>query len=226
MSLMIIRSVLLYFITLAAMRAMGKRELGQLQPFEFVILLIISEMASLAMQGNNMPLLISVVPILVLSLLQISLSLLNLKSESLRKIICGKPTIVMSNGVFLRREMRRLRLNLNDVQELCRAQGYFDISRLHTIVMETSGQLSVFPKSMNRPVEGEDLGLKIEQEMVAELLILDGKINAKALRDIGKDLNWLQKQLRRAGAGQAHEIFLAGTDARGRFFWQKQGKED
>lgn len=224
MSLIILRSILLYFITLLAMRAMGKRQLGQLQPFEFVIILIISEMASLAMQSNNMPILTSIVPIMVLTLLQISLSLLNLKSEGMRKIICGKPTVLMSNGLLDRKEMRKLRLNLNDLVELCRNQGYFDLSALHTIVMETSGQVSIFPRTRNRPVEVNDLDLDLAQELMPELYVLDGKISYTSLKDSGKNSAWLENQLKQAKIHDAAELFVAGTDTQGQFFFQK--KED
>lgn len=222
MSLIILRSILLYLITLLAMRVMGKRELGQLQPFEFVIILIISEMASLAMQSNNVPILTSIVPIIVLVLLQISLSLLNLKSETLRKIVCGKPTILMSHGQLDQVQIRKLRLNLNDLIELCRAQGYFDLSALHTVVMETSGQLSIFPRTGNRPVEVGDLGLDLDQELVPELFVLDGKINYTALKSNGKNAAWLENQLKQAKIHDASELFVAGTDTRGQFFFQKR----
>ena len=221
MSLIMLRSVLLYFITLLAMRAMGKRQLGQLQPFEFVIILIISEMASLAMQSNTVPILTSVVPIAILTLLQISLSLLNLKSQTLRIIVCGKPTLLMSNGVLQREQMRKLRLNLNDLLELTRAQGYFDISALHTIVMETGGQLSVFPCTGNRPVEVDDLGLDLPQELPGELYVFDGKISQAALKNNGKNAAWLEKQLKKAKIGDVAELLYAGTDSAGQFFYQK-----
>jgi uncharacterized membrane protein YcaP (DUF421 family) len=227
MSLIILRSVLLYFITLLAMRAMGKRQLGQLQPFEFVIIIIISEMASLAMQSNTVPILTSVAPILTLTLLQISLSLLNLKCPALRAIICGKPTLLMSNGVLQRQQMRKLRLNLNDLLELTRVQGYFDLSALHTIVMESGGQLSVFPRTGSQPASADDVDLHLPQKLPGELYVLDGRVNRAALKARGKNMAGLEKQLKEAKIDDVAELFYAGADSAGKFFYQKlsQNKE-
>ncbi len=222
MTLIMLRSIFLYLFTLAAMRLMGKRQLGQLQPYEFVLILIISEIASLAMQSNTLPLMVSLIPILTLMLLEIIISLLNLKSPRFRRIICGKPEIVMSNGNLQQKQMRRLRLNINDITELCRAQGYFDLTELDTIVMETDGQISIFPKTAKRNVQLEELGLAIAAEKPSEIFIQDGRINSQTLQNSGHDFKWLSEQLKRLKIDDYRQVFIAGLDNKGQFFLQEK----
>ncbi len=222
MTLIMLRSIFLYLFTLAAIRLMGKRQLGQLQPFEFVLILIISEIASLAMQSNTLPLMVSLIPILTLMLLEIVISLLNLKSPSFRRLICGKPEIVMTNGLLQQKQMRRLRLNINDITELCRNQGYFDITELDTIVMETDGQFSIFPKTAKRNAQVEELGLELMPEKPSEILIQDGRINNLTLQNCGYDINWLNMQINKCKVSDYRQVFIAGLDNKGQFFLQEK----
>ncbi|MBQ6808668.1 MAG: DUF421 domain-containing protein [Firmicutes bacterium] len=222
MALIFIRTILLYFITLFAMKAMGKRQLGQLQPFEVVIVLIVSDMATLAMQSNTISLLSSLIPILIITLVQIILSLLTMKSEKLRVLICGRPVILIENGMLNEKNMGKLRIHLNDLQEMCRSQGYFDISSIHTAVMETNGTFSVLPRSEKRPLQVGDMLPDPPPERSPQLVILDGIINDHGLKSLGRDRNWLEKQLKLARISNAEELFVAGCDESGDFFWQKK----
>ena len=190
MAILFLRCLLLYGLVLAAMKLMGKRQLGQLQPFELVAILIISEMASLSIQSNSVPLLYSVIPIVTITLLQIMVSLANLKSQRLRDLICGRPDALIAGGKLQEQTLRRLRLNLNDVEEMCRAQGYFDLTAVEWAIMETNGQLSVLPRTENRPLEVGDLLTEPPREDLPRLLILDGRINDKELAQAGKDRQW------------------------------------
>ena len=115
MLLLIIRTALLYLLTMLSIKAMGKRQIGQLQPFEFVIILIISEMATLSLESNGTPLFNSIIPIVTLTLLQITIALINMKSQKFRTLVCGKPTVIVKNGEILEDAMRQLRLNTNDL---------------------------------------------------------------------------------------------------------------
>ena len=221
MAILFIRCLLLYALVLAAMKLMGKRQLGQLQPFELVAILIISEMASLSMQSTATPLLYSVIPILTISLLQVLVSCANLKSQRLRDLICGKPDALVAYGKLQEKTLARLRLNLNDLEEMCRAKGFFDLSAVEWAIMETNGQLSVSPRTDKRPLTVGDVLDEPPREEPARLLVLDGQINDKELRAAGKNRRWLEERLAERGmtAGQA---FVAGTDEEGRFFAQKK----
>jgi uncharacterized membrane protein YcaP (DUF421 family) len=222
MFILLIRAVLLYFLTLLAMKAMGKRELGQLQPFELVVILIISDMASLAMQNTGVTLANSLIPIATITILQISLSVLNLKSEKCRAFFCGRPVLLIKNGVISEPNMVKLRLNLNDLEEMCRSQGHFDISGIENAVMETNGQLSIMPKTAKRPLQLGDVEPSPPQEQMSALLILDGHANQRALKALGYDEQWLQNRLRPLGLKRFEEVFVAGIDENGEIFAQKK----
>ena len=173
------------------------------------------------MQSNATPLLYSVIPILTISLLQVLVSLANLKSQRLRDLICGKPDALIAAGRLQEKTLRRLRLNLNDLEEMCRAKGYFDLSAVEWAIMETNGQLSVSPRTDKRPLSVGDVTDEPPREEPARLLVLDGQVNEKELRAAGRDRHWLEERLAELGmtAGQA---FVAGTDEEGRFFAQKK----
>ncbi|MBR3391332.1 MAG: DUF421 domain-containing protein [Firmicutes bacterium] len=221
MAILFIRCLLLYGLVLAAMKLMGKRQLGQLQPFELVAILIISEMASLSIQSNSVPLLYSVIPIVTITLLQIMVSLANLKSQRLRDLICGRPDALIAGGKLQEQTLRRLRLNLNDVEEMCRAQGYFDLTAVEWAIMETNGQLSILPRADKRPLEVGDVLEEPPRQQVARLLVMDGQINEKELLEAGRDRRWLEAQLKRCGLSAARTL-VAGVDEEGRFFAQKK----
>lgn len=225
MSILLIRTVILYFLTLAAVKVMGKRQLGELQPFELVVILIISDMASLGMQSNTTPLINSIIPIVAICLLQVSLSLLNLKSEQARYFICGKPAVIIKNGVIDQNEMRLQRINLNDLTEQCRPQGYFDLSTIETAILETNGKLSIAPKTASRPLQVKDINDQLPEELLSELVILDGHINNKALANYGYDERWLEKQLEKNGINKPSEVFIAGISEDGNFFYQRKQKD-
>ena len=222
MALIFIRTILLYFLTLLAMKAMGKRQLGQLQPFEVVIVLIVSDMATLAMQSNTVSLLNSLVPILIITLLQIFLSLLTMKSERFRVLICGRPVTLIENGKLDEKNMAKLRIHINDLQEMCRSQGYFDISGISTAVMETNGSFSVQPRQDKRPLQLGDMLPDPPPETMAQLVILDGLVSERGLKALGRDRVWLDKQLKQARINKAEDLFVAGCDESGSFFWQKK----
>ena len=221
MAILFIRCLLLYSLVLAAMKLMGKRQLGQLQPFELASVLIISEMASLSIQSNSVPLLYSVIPIVTIVLLQIMISLANLKSQRLRDLICGKPDALIAKGKLQERTLRRLRLNLNDVEEMCRAKGFFDLSAVEWAIMETNGQLSILPRSDKQPLTTGDVMEEPPRQQMARLLVMDGQINDKELRAAGRDRRWLTAQLRQEGL-TAKQVLVAGVDEEGRFFAQKK----
>ena len=221
---LLLRTVILYFLTLLAMKAMGKRQLGQLQPFELVVILIISEMASLAMQSSNAALANSIIPVVALTLLQIGISIANLKSEKFRALFCGRPVMIIAKGKLQEANMVKLRMNLNDLEELARAQGYFDISGIENAVMETNGQLSIMPRSDKRPLETGDVLRHVPAEQMGMLLILDGHVNQVGLTACGRDEHWLAEQLRKNHIAGTAAVFAAGLDEQGRFFWQKKAQ--
>ena len=220
MLLIVIRTAILYIITMLSMKAMGKRQIGQLQPFELVGILIISEMATLSLEDNNKSLIVSVLPIVTITVLQITIALINLKSQRFRTLVCGKPAVIVKNGEIMEDQMRQLRLNTNDLLEQMRGKGFFDIAEVEFAIMETNGQLSIMPRADKRPVQPSDLDLKVKNEKPALTLILDGEIHYKHLMENEKDEAWLLKKLRQYGIQSPQEVFFLSIDGEGNIFCQ------
>jgi len=176
------------------------------------------------MQSSSMPMVYSLTPLITIALLQILLSLINLKSERIRIAVCGKPEALIEKGVLNEATMRKLRLNLNDLQELCRNQGYFDLTEIEYAIMETNGSLSIMPKSAFRTLEVGDVLPHPPQEQLSVLLILDGRINHQTLHAVGRTESWLRRQLKRMHTPNPADIFVAGLDEGGRFFAQRRGE--
>lgn len=224
MLLLIIRTAVLYLVTMISMRAMGKRQIGQLQPFELVVILIISEMATIGVQSNGLPLLTSLLPIVTITVLQISIALLNLKSQRFRTVVCGRPTFVIRNGEILEEEMRRLRLNVNDLLEQLRYKGFFDLAEVEFALMETNGQLSVLPRADKRPVQPADLALRVGHEIPAIMLIVDGVVQSEHLQNTGYDEAWLKKKLAAHSIASPADVFFMSVDFQGHIFCQLKSK--
>lgn len=226
MLLLMIRTAILYALTMLSMRVMGKRQIGQLQPFELVVILIISEMATIGVQSNGLPLINSLLPIVTITILQITIALLNLKSERFRLAVCGRPTFVIRGGEILEDEMRRLRLNTNDLLEQLRAKGFFDVAEVEFALMETNGQLSILPRADKRPVQPADLELRVPLDAPAVSLIIDGHIQQHHLQTTGHDMAWLEKKLHQYNIPSAADVFFLSVDAHGHIFCQLKSTQD
>lgn len=220
MLLLVIRTAVLYLVTMISMRVMGKRQIGQLQPFELVVILIISEMATIGVQNNDQPLLHSLLPIATITVLQISIALINMKSKFFRLLVCGRPSFVIRNGEILEEEMRKLRLNANDLLEQLRSKGFFDLAEVEYALMETNGQLSVMPRADKRPVQPADLDLYVSHEQPAITLIVDGELEREHFAGAGIDEAWLNKKLAAHSISSPAEVFFMSMDADGQIFCQ------
>ncbi|ERI92604.1 hypothetical protein HMPREF1982_02213 [Clostridiales bacterium oral taxon 876 str. F0540] len=222
--IVLLRTVILYFIVVFTMRMMGKRQIGELQPFELVIAIMVSELASLPMQDTRIPLLHGIIPIITLLVLQVIISLAELKSETARTIFSGKPSIIVKNGKIDIKQLKYDRLNINDLMEELRLQGYYNIEDIEYAILETSGQISVIPKTELEPATRQDLNIKSTQDKLPITLILDGKINKYNLNLIEKNNSWLQNQLKKNNVSSPDKVFIALIDSKGKFFYQlKEG---
>lgn len=218
-----IRAAILYLLVVLIVRIMGKHQIGQLQPYELVITIMISELAAVPMQDPDIPLINGVIPILTLLLIQLSLSLLSLKNETARRIICGGPSILIENGKINERELTRIRYNINDLLEQLRLKDFYNIADVEYAILETSGKLSVIPKSQKRPVTPEDLQLTTQYEGLPVPLVVDGVILHHNLPRTNHDQAWLEDELRKFGFQSPREVLLASLDTTGKLYFQ--GKE-
>ncbi|NLY76096.1 MAG: DUF421 domain-containing protein [Firmicutes bacterium] len=215
-----VRTAILYLLVVVIIRLMGKHQIGQLQPFELVITIMISELAAVPMQDTDIPLLHGIIPILTLLLIQISLSLLTLKNETARRIICGGPSILIENGKINQAELTRLRYNLNDLLEQLRLKDMPNIADVEYAILETSGKLSIIPKSQKRPVNPEDLKLETPYEGLPVTLIVDGVLKDKNLSRLNLTQDWLRDELNKYGLVSWDQVLLASLDTTGRLFLQ------
>lgn len=218
----IIRTIILYLIIVLVLRLMGKRQVGQLQPFELVVILMISELAAIPTQDTGIPLIAGLFPVLVLLLLGLTISQMSLKSEKARAIICGTPTILISQGIILEDELRKLRYNLSDLLEQLRVKDIPNITDVEYAILETNGQLSVIPKATKRAVNPEDLNINPPYEGLPITLIMDGILQQHNLEKANVTYAWLQNELNKANIGDLSQVLLASVDAQGALFLQRK----
>ncbi len=209
MFILVFRTAILYFYLIFIMRIMGKRQIGQLEPVDLVVALMISELASLPMADNRMPLIYSIVPITTLVFFQMTTSFIELKSEYVRSLINGEPSILIRDGTVNVKELKHLRYNLDDLLEELRVKGYFNIRDVHYAILETNGNLSIIPKNYCSPPNRDDMKIKVPDEPLPIPVVLDGNINYKNLELIGLDEKWLFKELKNKRIMNIKDVFVA-----------------
>lgn len=208
MFILIVRTIILYIYLIIIMRVMGKRQIGQLEPVDFVVALMISELATLPMADNRIPLIYAIVPITTLVFLQVLTSFLELKSERFRSVLNGQPSIVIKDGLVNIEELKHLRYNLDDLLAELRQQGYFNLMEIHYAILETDGSLSIVPYTAYEPPNRQDLKIKVKDDPIPMPVILDGIINLENLKAIGKDIYWLDKKLSHNNIKTHNEVLV------------------
>jgi uncharacterized membrane protein YcaP (DUF421 family) len=215
-----LRSVILFLLAVVFVRIMGKRQVGQLQPLELVVAIMIANLAVTPMADVGTPLLYGIVPMMGLVVIHGLFAITSMKSQKLRAFYCGTPTVLIKNGVIQVKELEKLCVNLNDLLEELRTGGVLNPSDVDTAIMETSGKVSVFPKPQKRPATPEDLSVATGYEGIPLTLILDGTIEKKNL-DMGKiPEEWLFDTLKLHGFGSPKEVLLCSLDTSGKMFLQ------
>ncbi len=223
---LVIRTLILYLTVIAALRIMGKRQMGELQPSELVVAIMISDLASVPMQDISLPLFSGIVPAITLIAAEVLLSFLCLKSNTMRKFISGSPSVVVCEGHINEKELNRLRFNVSDLLEELRINGYYDINDVQTAIVETSGKVSVIPKDRSRTVTVDDMGIKHpDREGLPYVIITDGSINESELKRSGKSRDWLNKELKQRGV-TVKRVFLFSLDITGEVYMQTKGDNE
>ncbi len=215
MGVSFIRTIVLYVIVVGAMRLMGKRQIGELQPSEFVVAILISELTAIPMQDPGIPLLSGVIPVLTLISCEIVLSSLTLVSPRIRRAISGRPSILILNGQIDQAEMHRLRYTVDDLMEELRLAGYMNVDAIDFAVLETNGKLSVFPKAPEQPLTAGMMHISPPDGGLPVTIVTDGFLLENSLQEAGKDTAWLNTQL-----GTQHltldQVFLLTVDSAGK----------
>lgn len=204
-------------------RVMGKRQIGELQPFELVLAIMIAELATVPMEDKEIPLINGIIPILTLLLLQVVITFISLKSDKLRGVISGTPSVLIENGKIIESELRKLRYNLTDLLEQMRLKNFPNIADVEYAILETSGELSIIPKSQKRPVTPEDLKIPTSYEGLSLPLIMDGHVKLNNLQKLNLDTKWLNAELNKFGINSTTEVLLASLDTKGELYIQKKG---
>lgn len=221
MILIFVRTIIIYVLVLFVMRFMGKREIGQMQPFELVIAIMIADLASTPMSEIGIPILYGIIPILSLLLMHVIISVINLKSIKMREIICGKPRILIYRGKIDETAMIQENFTINELQERLRVNNVSNLGDVEFAILETSGQISVVLKPEKRALKPEDFNIQAEYEGIAYDLVIDGKIMGDNLNKINKDYNWLETEVGKFNI-KPEEALVVVLNGDGTIFCQKK----
>lgn len=216
MIISVIRTILLYIVIILAIRIMGKRQIGELQTSELVVTLLISDIAAIPMQNTEQSLLSGIVPILILIVCEIIISFLMLKRAGFRRIICGKPIVIISDGKINQSEMHRLRMSTEDLSEELRQQGVFNIEDVGFAIVETNGKLSVLKKPEKDIPTAEELGIKTNDKGLEVVVISDGEISKYSLKICGLNRDWLFDILKKENT-ELNDVFLMIANKQGEY---------
>ena len=222
MILSYIRTVVLYLILIAVIRLMGKRQIGEMEPAEFVVTMLVANLASIPMQDGGIPLYSGLVPIITVLGMELVLSALSLRSIFVRKLLCGKPVILIENGHILQENLRKTRVTLDELTGHLRQKDILDLQTVQFAILETNGSLSVFPYPKEKPASAKDAGIQAKAQYLPVTIISDGRLLRENLPKAKKDEKWVQKVLTAHNA-DIGSTWLLTVDAGDRVLWY--GKE-
>lgn len=219
-----IKTIIIYLLVLIAVRLMGKRELGQLQPFELVVIIIIADVASVPMQDVGTPLLQGIIPILALLVGEIAVSYLNIKFTFFNKLISGRSTVLIDKGRILEKSLKKQRYTIEGLMEELRIGGYPNISDIEYAILETSGQLSIIPKTEKNNVTIGDLNITQDKVGYPRVIVREGTIYENNMKDLGLDRKWLDKNLADKKT-KLSDVFVLIVDESKKIYFQKKESE-
>ena len=222
------RTVVLYVVLITVIRLMGKRQLGQLEPSEFAVTMLAANLASIPIEEWDIPLSGGIVPLLTVLGLEFLLSMAALRSIRLRKLLCGKPVILIENGRILQENLRATRVTLDELTGHLREKDVLDISAVQYAILETNGNLSVFPFPEEMPARARDAGVSTPQQYLPLTIISDGRLIRDNLQKAGKEGRWLEKELKKRKS-TVSGTWLMTVDGSGRILWypkESKGSKD
>ena len=185
----------MYLTMILVIRLMGKRQIGQMEPSEFVVTMMVANLATIPMEDDGIALFAGFVPICVILGVELVLSYLNLKNSNIRKLLCGKPVILIENGNILQQNLRKTRITLDELAGHLREKDVLDIQSVQYAILETNGNLSVFPYPKEKPASARDAGVKVRQQFLPITIISDGELMEHNLSIAKKDSAWLDRVL-------------------------------
>jgi uncharacterized membrane protein YcaP (DUF421 family) len=198
-------------VLITVIRLMGKRQIGQMEASEFVVTMLVANLASIPMQDSGIPLFSGFIPIATVLGLELVLSHLSLRSIRLRKLLCGKPVILIENGNILQENLRKTRVTLDELTGHLREKDVLDLRSVQYAILETNGNLSVFPYPEDRPANAQEAGVKTQKQYLPLTVISDGVLLVENMKKAGKDRAWVQKILQQKNAA-IHNTWLLTVD--------------
>ena len=218
------RTVVVYLFLIAVIRFLGKRQLGQMEPSVVVVTMLVADLASFPMEDPDIPLTAGIVPILAVLSMEILLSLLSVRSLKVRKLLCGKPVILMENGDFLQENMRKNRITIDELLSQLRQKDIMDPTTVRYAILETGGNLSVFPYPEYEPAAARDAGVPVESLKAPITVVSDGRVLSDNLKKAGKNQKWLEKALQKQGVTLEQTFLLTVDEENKILFYKKQRK--
>ena len=218
----VIRTVILYLIIVIGIRLMGKRQIGQLEPSEFVLSLLIADLAAVPMQDFGIPIIMGVIPIVTLLCLSTILSVMTVRSIRLRALLCSRPSIVVQDGKILEREMVKNRFTVDELMEELRGTGITDLDSVKYAVLETTGRISVIQKKEAQPPSASELGVPVVDTGLPVIVVSDGRILSENMKVRNLSEVWLQDQLAARGVEKISDVFLMTVDEAGKVYLSKR----
>ena len=207
----VLRTVILYLLLIAVIRCMGKRQIGQLEPSEFVVTMLVANLATIPMENIEDPIHTGVIPIVTVLALELLLALLSLKSIGLRRLLCGKPVILIENGKILRQALKKTRVTLDELMGHLREKDVLDPRAVQYAILETNGSLSVFPFPKERPATAREAGIRARKQSLPITLVSDGRLMKENLALLEKDEGWVRTVLKEKGARVEDTWLLTAT---------------
>lgn len=208
----VVRTVVMYTALIFGVRLLGKRQIGQLEPAELVVTMLVAELATSPMQQDGSTLLGALIPMATVLVLELVFAYGCLRSVGLRRLLCGKPVIIIENGRIVQESLRKNRITLDELSGHLRAKDVLDISEVQYAVLETDGSLSVFPYPAQRPASAKEAGVRTKRQYLPVTVIGDGRLNRENLKRTGKDETWLRRVLKEKGA-DIRDTYLLTVDA-------------
>ena len=208
------RTAVMYLVLLGVIRLLGKRQVGQMEPSEFVVTMVIANLASIPLEETELPLMAGIIPIVTIFVLEGVLSFLTLKSIRLRRIFCGKPVILVENGRPLWEDLRKTRVTMDELMGHLRLKDVMDIRTVQYAILETNGSLSVFLYPQEAPASAKEAGVKVEERLLPVTVVQDGHIFPDDLERLGKDEAWAISALRDRKL-RPKDVILMTVDAGG-----------
>ncbi len=217
-----IRTIILYSVLIMVIRLMGKRQIGQMEPSEFVVTMLVANLAAIPMQDGGIPLFSGLVPILTVLGVELVLSVLSLRYIIVRKLLCGKPVILIDNGKILQHNLNKTRVTQDELIGHLREKDVLDLSSVQYAILETNGNISVFPFPEEMPASAQAAGISVKQQYLPITLVSDGHLLQENLKKSGKDLSWVQRTLQTHHAGLTDTWLLTVDHADHIVFYPKE----